>query len=608
MQSRTLGSLTVALLCCSAVLGAQAAPQTPGAPVPGPAAQRPQTSATPPRDPNGNPNTQQPTGTGVIRGRVTAADSGVPVRRAQVRINSAEGRVAQGTNTDGNGLYEFPKLPAGRYTISVTRSGYVTLQFGQQRPFEPGKPLQLSDGEVAEKIDFALPRGGVITGRITDEVGEPIAGVQVMAMRYQYTPDGQRRLSPANTGPSFSGGTDDLGQFRVYGLMPGSYVLSATSRDLSMMMGGPNMTVVNNSTDPNNGYVTTYYPGTPNPDDAQALAVTLGQEASAFFSLVPARMSRISGVVRMSDGRAANGYIVSLRTVTAGMSSGIGGMQVGADGTFRLANVPPGEHFLDVRSMFGPGGPMMTGTPGSPPPEPEFASVPFSVSGQDIDGLVITTTTGATISGRVIFQATGATTRPTGGPNPMRVIAAQADPGPGAYFGMNTMDNGIVDEAGRFQIRGAGGRVVFRWSGPQGWFLKSVTMNGTDITDVPLDLHASTQSTDVEVVVTDQQTIVSGTVKDSRGQPVKDYVVAILPDGLREGISASRFIRVVRPDQNGQYKTAALPPGAYVAFAVETLDQGGLYDPAYQQEMKPRAKSFRLEDGQTLTLDLQLVQ
>jgi protocatechuate 3,4-dioxygenase beta subunit len=607
MQPRTLGSLTFSLLLCSTILVAQTIPQ--GSSTPGPQTPRtPGLAGTPARDPNGNPNTEAPKGTGVIRGRVSAADSGKPVRRAQVRLGGINVRMAQVASTDGEGRYEFSTLPAGRYNLSVMKSGYVTLEFGQQRPFEPGKPLQLADAEVAEKIDFALPRGAVIAGRITDEVGEPIAGVQVMAMRYQYMPDGQRRLSPANTGPNFSGGTDDLGQFRVYGLTPGSYFLSATLRDFGMMFGGPTTTVVNSPTDPNNGYVTTYYPGTPNPDEAQALAVTIGQEASAYFSLVPARMSRVSGIVRMSDGRAASGYTISLRTVTAGLTTGIGGTQVGADGTFRLSNLPPGEHFLDIRPMFGPAGGITTGTPGSPPPPPEFASVPLSLSGQDIDGLVITTTTGATISGRVIFEATRAASGPTGGPTPMRVIAAQADPGPGAYFGMNTMDNGVIDEAGRFQIRGAGGRVVFRWSGPPGWFLKSVRMNGTDITDVPFDVRASTPSADLEVVVTDQQTTVSGNVKDSRGQPVNDYVVAILPDGLKEGISASRFTRTVRPDQNGHYNTTALPPGDYVAFAVETLDQGGLYDPAYQHEMKPHAKGFKLEDGQTLTLDLQLVQ
>jgi len=52
----------------------------------------------------------------------------------------------------------------------------------------------------------------------------------------------------------------------------------------------------------------------------------------------------------------------------------------------------------------------------------------------------------------------------------------------------------------------------------------------------------------------------------------------------------------------------AMPRGEYVAFAVETMEQGINYDPAYQQAMKPRGKSFRLTEGQALNLDLQLVQ
>jgi len=314
----------------------------------------------------------------------------------------------------------------------------------------------------------------------------------------------------------------------------------------------------------------------------------------------------VSGVVRTSDGRPAGGSSISIRTVSAGMSSMVGGSQVGADGTFRIPNVPPGEHFLDIRPMFGRPG--VTMTAGATPAEPEFASVPFTAAGQDIDGLVITTTTGALISGHVIFDGTRAVTRETSGPNPTRVMASSADPGPGASFGFYTPDNGIIEESGRFQIHGASGRVLFRLTGPQGWFLKSVTLNGADITDVPFEIRGSTPVTGLEVIATDQQTTLSGSVKDSRGQPVKDYVVAILPEGLKEGMSTMRFIRTVRPDQNGQYKTMALPPGEYVAFAVETMEQGINYDPAYQQAMKPRGKSFRLTEGQALNLDLQLVQ
>src|SRR5437764_12943761 len=145
MKPRTLESFAAALLLASVALAAQIAPQ--GSTTPGPQAPRPQAPTMPARDPNGNP-AQPPKGTAAIKGRVTGADSGNPLRRAQVRISSADGRVTQVTNTDGDGRYQFAELPANRYTINVSRSGYVTLQFGQQRPFEPGKPLQLADAEA----------------------------------------------------------------------------------------------------------------------------------------------------------------------------------------------------------------------------------------------------------------------------------------------------------------------------------------------------------------------------------------------------------------------------------------------------------------------------
>ena len=127
-------------------------------------------------------------------GRVIAADSGNPLRRAQVRILGTEVRVNQAAITDGDGRYEFSKVPAGRYTINVTRNGYVSLQFGQQRPFEPGKPLTIADGEVAEKIDFALPRGSVIAGRVTDETGEPMRLAGVHRELQEFLSDSPRGL------------------------------------------------------------------------------------------------------------------------------------------------------------------------------------------------------------------------------------------------------------------------------------------------------------------------------------------------------------------------------------------------------------------------------
>src|SRR5262249_28608458 len=126
---------------------------------------------------------------------VFAADNGTPLRRAQVRVFAQELRENRVTTTDGQGAFELKDLPAGRYTVSASKGSFVTLQYGQTRPLQQGRPIEVLDGQTIEKIDFALPRGSIVTGRIVDEYGEPIADVQVMPMRYQYI-QGRRRLTP----------------------------------------------------------------------------------------------------------------------------------------------------------------------------------------------------------------------------------------------------------------------------------------------------------------------------------------------------------------------------------------------------------------------------
>src|SRR5574338_787787 len=156
-------------------------------------------------------------GTGRIRGRVVSAENGTPIGRAQVRIfgNSVAPKTAM---TDGDGRYEFTDLPEGSFSLSATKSGYMNVQYGQTRPFESGRRIELADKQVLEKADIAMPRGGVISGRIVDEFGEPLAAVMVTAMRQSWQA-GRRRLMPAGR---FSQ-TNDLGQYRMYGLAPGEY-------------------------------------------------------------------------------------------------------------------------------------------------------------------------------------------------------------------------------------------------------------------------------------------------------------------------------------------------------------------------------------------------
>jgi hypothetical protein len=152
---------------------------------------------------------------------------GRPLRRAQVRAQAPELKGGRTASTDTEGYYELTELPAGRYTLRVSRSGYVSLAFGQRYPGELNVPVRLGSGETLENINFALPRGGVIAGRIVDEIGDPIAGVSVFATQLRYF-SGRRRIVPVET---LSIRTDDTGQYRLVGLTPGEYYVMASTRE-----------------------------------------------------------------------------------------------------------------------------------------------------------------------------------------------------------------------------------------------------------------------------------------------------------------------------------------------------------------------------------------
>jgi hypothetical protein len=278
------------------------------------------------------------TGTAIIRGTVLAADTGAPVRRAQVRATANDGRDNRVVLTDDQGRFELKDLLGGRYSLTANRTGFVSLTYGQRRPNERGTPVEVAPGGVVDKIAFGLPRGGVITGRLTDEAGDPLADAQVQVMRSSFTPNG-RRLLPAGRMDT----TDDQGSFRVHGLAPGDYVVSATMRN--QMMGGPPGLVP--SVD--QGYAPTYYPGTPAMSDAQRVTVAVGQEVSGIsFAMTPTRVARISGRVTGGKPGDYDGFVsLSPEDASGGMNfSGGAGLQ--SDGTFEVTGVAPGRYNLRV--------------------------------------------------------------------------------------------------------------------------------------------------------------------------------------------------------------------------------------------------------------------
>ena len=559
---------------------------------------------------------QMKTGTGRIVGRVLASENGTPIRRAQVRLTAPEIGVKTAL-TDVDGRFEFRELPAGRFTLNASKSGYVNVQYGQTRPFESGRPIELAEKQVLDKADISMPRGGVISGRLTDEFGDPVPDAIVTAMRQTWT-NGRRRLAPTGR----TGQTNDLGQYRMYGLPPGEYYVSATLRNTDVMildpamLGGGAVSGASGST-PSSGYAPTYFPGTTAATAAQRVSVAIAQEAqNTDFALSPVRLARISGTVMTSEGKPLDGAMVS--AVPSGRSDiGMAFMNTGTsrttkDGNFTLNSVAPGDYTLTVRSlriMTSSSGDTMTfratiggGTIGGDGGDAEAASLPLAVSGDDMSNVVIVTSKGATASGRVVFDGV-ATAPPSTG---VRITAAAADADNPLAGGGGT----AAKEDGSFQLTGLAGRRLLRAANlPQGWMLKAVRLNGDDVTDAGIEFKPGQDVSGLEIVATSKQTEISGNVTASNGSPIKDYTVVVFSDDAQHwSLPFTRWVTGTRPNQEGRFLVRNMPPGSYNIIAVDYVEAGSWGDPELLERLKGRAKRITVSEGGSERIDLKLAE
>lgn len=543
------------------------------------------TPQVPPAQARDNPQQAKP-GTATLRGHVIAADSGKPLTKAQVRIIST-GPIAGGQQpenrlavTDASGAYEFKELRAGRYNLTVSKpGGYMNAQFGQQRRSDPGRPLDILDGQTIEKVDFTLPRGGVITGRILDELGEPVTDAQVTAARLQFT-GGQRRLVQSGR----AGTTNDIGEFRLFALPPGDYFVSATLRTNNSTVDTPDR----------NSYAPTYFPGTADISGAQRVTVAMGQTINDLsFSLLPIQTARISGTVADSRGQPMRGVVqATMRSDIVGSPSGGSAGPIRPDGSFTINGLRPGDYTLQVQSQGGP----------AQRNEAEYASAEVTVGGGDVTGVQLVAVKPSTISGRVVIGADDGA--------PLRAstfrIGAAPMPAGGIIFGPSPQPAAPNDDW-TFQAKARPGLTRIVTTGlPRPWTIKAIRYRGTDVTDSGFDVKANEEISDIEVELTNRVTDLSGTVTNSRGEPVKDYWAVLFARDAEKRRPPSRYVRVSRSDQEGRFKVSGLPAAEYFAFAVESVDSGEATDPEFLDRIQNRSTRFTLGEGETKTLDLKL--
>jgi len=561
----------------------------------------------PPRDATGaNLGGDQAAGTAVIRGRVVSADTGTPIRRAQVRAQAGELRANRLVSTDAQGRFEFKDLPAGRWNLTASKAGFMTLRYGQKRSFEAGSPIEIADAQVMEHADFALPRGAAITGRIFDEYGDAVANARVQVLRYQ-TVQGQRRLTPAGGGDQ----TDDTGSYRIYGLAPGDYYISATLRAAN----GP---FFDDNTSDTTSYAATYYPGSGSVAEAQRVTLGVGQEQpNVNFALQPVRTVKISGTALNSMGTAlSNGMVTLMAAEAIGapgegpafFSFGGGNGRVRPDGSFTIANVAPGNYTL--MAVTGPGGrgggfAIRIGGPGGGGLDDiEMATIPLTVGNEDVTGLTVVASRGTSLSGNVVAAEGSVAKLNT---NQIQIVAQSANgtflPGP-----LGNRPTRVEDD-GTFVLTGLSGQKFIRVNGlPQEWTLKAVMFNGVDVTDSALEFRGSAENSGLQIIVTDKVSDLNGKVTTAKGEVTRDYTVVVFPDDPVKWTFPSRYVKTGRADQQGQFRIRALPPeDRYLAVAVDYLEDGEGTDPQFLEQIKDRATRFTIGDGEAKSLDLKLV-
>ena len=570
----------VIALGLGALVSAQATQAT--APAPG----QPATQQTPARTRPGRPGDPVPKGTAIIRGTVVEAATGQPLRKASVSARSMDQNGGAGiTMTDAQGKFEIKELPAGRYSLTAAKGVYVTMQYGARRPGDQGTPIEMLDGQVAEKVNFSLIRGAVIAGRIVDDAGEPLPGVNVSAQRYVFMA-GSRRLQSSGAGGNR---TDDTGAYRLYGLPPGDYYVNAS--------GGFNaMTIVVNGTAMNgdaDAFAPTYYPGTTNIAEAQRVTVKAGQELTGVhFMLTATKLSKVRGRVLNSSGEPARGMIMIVPAdIFGGISFGPNSnAQIAGDGSFQLNNVAPGRYTLNVRPI------------GMPGPDQESAEMAITVGNDDIDNVMLVTSVGATARG--IIQTDD------GSPPPfrfdeVRIGASPIDPTSMSFGNAPPKINPdfTFELTSLFDRRRVNGGIIT----PSAlWSLKGVYYDGADVTDSGIDFSAGKSYEGVQVVFTQKVTDLSGLVTDSRGRAVTDATVVIFPAN-REKWTAPRFIRTSRPDTDGRYNFKGLPPyDDYMIIAVQYLESGQGADPEFLTRAREEAKSLGLAEGEKKAFDVKL--
>jgi hypothetical protein len=463
----------------------------------------------------------------------------------------------------------------------------VRLLYGQKAQNLPSTPIVLTEGQQVKDVLFELMPTSTISGRIYDFDNLPMPGADVFLQKLAYDQNGQKTLQTIQQAR-----TNDLGEYRLFWITPGKYFLRVDYSGTST----PLFRSPNEFAGPmEDGYSSTYYPGTSDLASATPIDLLPGAQMSAIdLQLMRTKTYTVKGRAILTNPTPNQRPFVTLRPR---QQVGMVGMSMNpmtyADGTFEIKNVLPGSYILSANAS--------NNTPGMP----LRAEKPLEVTG-DMDGVIITISPGFEVPFRLVFEAqppiTGGNPNPLANMRPMLRTMGELAGGITA-----TMTNGtVVKPDGTFTVTnvvpGNYQLQILPLPSPD-WYIKAIQFGSTDGLRDGLPLEHTPESP-IVVVLSPNAGSIKGTVIDKDGKLVPNTRVILIP---AERDRTERFKFGVT-DANGAFTMRGIYPGSYKLFAWDMFEPNAERDPDFVRQYEEQGKSAPISEGANPSVELRLIK
>lgn len=540
---------------------------------------------TPGQPPKPEPPSYKPEELCTVEGIVRHAISGEPLRKAGVTLMRMEARGNTNppatTTTNSEGKFAMKNIEPGRYRIMAQRNGFVNSEFGMPSGNRPTASLTLEKGQTARDVEIKLTPHSVVTGRIIDEDGDPVTQASVALIRHRYF-QGRKMQMPMGHAQS-----NDLGEYRMFGVPPGRYYVSV-SASRNYLNFGVDRSAARQPEEANAS--ATYYPSTTEIQSATQISVPLGGTVQGIdIRLRKERVFRVKGKVTGFPAGARGGGMVNLVRRDGGADV----MTMGRDsmaswrapgGEFEMPGVRPGSYF--VRAMY------------YEPDQQLSGSATVEVTDGDVEGVGVMLTQGLEIAGSV--RAEG------GQAIDLEALSVRVESRTNRFMMMGNT-TGRVKASGAFSInRVNADHYDLRLTGqPAEYYVKSIRTTDRDVLESGLDLQSGVSASGVEITLSAAAARLEGSVTDSKGNPAKGAAVVLKPKSGKAWELAQ--MRPVISDQYGKFRQEGLAPGEYLLLAFENVDPNEATDPDFLKDYESKAETVKFGEGAKETRQIKAI-